>query len=278
MGLRESNKQDKRERLSRAARELFSEQGFEATTIRQIAERAGIGVGTIFLYARDKPGLLFLLFSEAVLAVEQQAFATLPTAEGGAGQDRASPKQSRPGKDHRDGEPLILRQLVHVFSAFYRYYMTDRQLARLFVKELLFLDSSRGPAPEPVTGKAAAAGDPTRPAEAGVSDAEKHIALTMNFLGRLAALVAGAQARGELRDDFDPLTATMNFFAIYFLTLVGLLDPVHGRSLDAELATVRLRDSLQLQISGLLPPRAERSQPRRASSAAGPRPRPARRK
>ena len=101
MGLRETNKQDKRERLSRAAHELFSEQGFDATTMRQIAERAGIGVGTIFLYARDKQGLLFLLFSEAVLGVEQQAFATLPTAGTATSGELGQRPRVRPGLSHR---------------------------------------------------------------------------------------------------------------------------------------------------------------------------------
>lgn len=256
MGLRENNKQDKRERLSRAAHALFSEQGFDATTIRQIAERAGIGVGTIFLYARDKQGLLFLLFSEAVLAVEREAFASLPGLDSAPEPARAAPRQSRSADQHRDGEPLLLRQLLHVFSAYYRYYMTDRALARLFVKELLFLDS---------TPPASA----TKVAEA--SDGEKHVALTMNFIGRLAGLVGQAQARGELREDFDPLVATLNFFASYFLTLVGLLDPVHGRGLDAELATERLRDSLQLQIAGLakVAPATTRPSRRRLGSGSG---------
>jgi AcrR family transcriptional regulator len=219
MGLRESNKQDKRERLGRAARELFSEQGFDATTMRQIADRAGIGVGTIFLYARDKRGLLFLLFSDAVLDVQRQAFASLPTGEAGA--------------------ELLVEQLVHVFSSFYRYYATDRRLSRLFVRELLFQDQPASPPAEPGAGNSA------------ISDAEKHLGLTLEFLGRLAALVQQAQERGGLRADFSPLLAAMNFFATYFLTLVGLLDPIHGASLDAELATARLRMALQLQVSGL---------------------------
>ncbi len=274
MGLRETNKQDKRERLSRAAHELFSEQGFDATTMRQIAERAGIGVGTIFLYARDKQGLLFLLFSEAVLGVEQQAFTTLPTAGAATSAEpgvaaksqdtrRPRPTRLRPSPAGAAAESLLLDQLVHVFSAFYRYYTTNRPLARLFVKELLFLD---GRSPSPVAGNA----DP--------SDGEKHVALTMGFIGRMAALVSAAQARDELRRDFDPLLATLNFFSIYFLTLVGLLDPVHGAALDAELASERLRASLQLQISGLLPKATSRSRPRRTDVAAGSARRPGRRK
>ena len=256
MGLREANKQDKRDRLSRAARELFSEQGFDSTTMRQIAERAGIGVGTIFLYARDKQGLLFLLFSDAVQDVQRQAFASLPglqPAQGDGGVARSSLALSTPdAPDAPDGPArgsLLVDQLVHVFSSFYRFYESDRRLSRLFIKELLFLDAnppSSDPSAEPATGSAS---EPSR----SISDAEKHTALTLEFIGRLSDLLRQAQSRGELRTDVDPLLATMNFFATYFLTLVGLLDPIHGAHLTADLATQRLRMALQLQVSGLLP-------------------------
>jgi AcrR family transcriptional regulator len=63
-GLRERNKRAKRIRIQRAARELFERKGFEATTARAIAARARVGLGTLFLYARDKRELRFLVFAE----------------------------------------------------------------------------------------------------------------------------------------------------------------------------------------------------------------------
>ena len=45
-GRRERNKLAKRQRIREAIRELCSAQGFEATTVRQIAERAEVGLGT----------------------------------------------------------------------------------------------------------------------------------------------------------------------------------------------------------------------------------------
>src|SRR5689334_13078345 len=78
--LREKNKREKLARLSQAARELFAVHGFHQTTIRQIAAHAGIGVGTVFLYVKDKEGLLQLLFSEAVRGVQDEAFASLGAA------------------------------------------------------------------------------------------------------------------------------------------------------------------------------------------------------
>lgn len=48
MGVREARKFATRERVVDAARELFDEVGFEATTIRMIADRANVSVGSVF--------------------------------------------------------------------------------------------------------------------------------------------------------------------------------------------------------------------------------------
>ncbi|MDX8029925.1 helix-turn-helix domain-containing protein [Lentzea sp. BCCO 10_0856] len=50
---------DARERLVRAALDLFSEQGYENTAVAQIAERAGLTKSTYFRHFRDKREVLF---------------------------------------------------------------------------------------------------------------------------------------------------------------------------------------------------------------------------
>ncbi|MEV6349106.1 helix-turn-helix domain-containing protein [Actinoplanes sp. NPDC051851] len=50
---------DARERLERAALELFAEQGFAATTVPQITERAGLTTRTFFRHYADKREVLF---------------------------------------------------------------------------------------------------------------------------------------------------------------------------------------------------------------------------
>ena len=52
-------KPDARERLSTAAIELFSEQGFAATTVPQITERAGLTTRTFYRHFADKGDVLF---------------------------------------------------------------------------------------------------------------------------------------------------------------------------------------------------------------------------
>lgn len=60
-GRRERNKQAKRDRIIAAASALFSERAIEDVTTQEIADRADIGTGTLFLYAKTKGELLLLV-------------------------------------------------------------------------------------------------------------------------------------------------------------------------------------------------------------------------
>lgn len=60
VGRRERNKRDKALRITRAAQELFSERPADDVTTQEVAERADVAVGTLFLYARTKGELLLL--------------------------------------------------------------------------------------------------------------------------------------------------------------------------------------------------------------------------
>ena len=113
-GRRARNKREKLERIVAASTALFRDQGFDATTARQICAEAGIATGTLFLYVRDKRELLFLIFR--------------PLAEGVF---RRVPEGLREGDATVDG-------LVRLFGALFRVYARDVELSRLFVQELLF--------------------------------------------------------------------------------------------------------------------------------------------
>jgi TetR/AcrR family transcriptional regulator len=65
LGRRERNKQAKLERIITAASELFAEHGVDEVTTQQIADRADIGTGTLFLYAKSKGELLLLVQNSA---------------------------------------------------------------------------------------------------------------------------------------------------------------------------------------------------------------------
>ncbi|GAA2159672.1 MULTISPECIES: TetR/AcrR family transcriptional regulator [Glycomyces] len=61
VGRRERNKQEKLDRITAAATELFAEHGVDEVTTQQIADKADIGTGTLFLYAKNKGELLLLV-------------------------------------------------------------------------------------------------------------------------------------------------------------------------------------------------------------------------
>ncbi|WP_326835060.1 helix-turn-helix domain-containing protein [Amycolatopsis rhabdoformis] len=71
---------DARERLEDAALELFSAQGYENTTVAQIAERAGLNRATFFRHFADKREILFgqedeltILLSDAIRSAPAEA-------------------------------------------------------------------------------------------------------------------------------------------------------------------------------------------------------------
>src|SRR4051795_11957259 len=61
VGRRERNKQEKLDRIIAAASELFADRGVDEVTTQQIADKADIGTGTLFLYAKTKGELLLLV-------------------------------------------------------------------------------------------------------------------------------------------------------------------------------------------------------------------------
>ena len=115
LGRRERNKQEKLSRILVAARDLFAAKGFAETTTQEIAERADIGTGTLFLYARSKEDLLILVFKDEMIQTSRTAI------------NKVSPDA-----------PLI-DQLMQVFGAMIAYHNRDLPLARALIREITIL-------------------------------------------------------------------------------------------------------------------------------------------
>ena len=108
---RERNKQDKLRRITEAARRLFYERGFEATTTQAIAEAADIGTGTLFSYVRVKEDLLLMVFLDDLLAVIDTAL-----------------QSTRPGA-------TLVDKVFHLFDSLLRFHSRDLELSRHFTRE-----------------------------------------------------------------------------------------------------------------------------------------------
>ncbi|MBI4818195.1 MAG: TetR/AcrR family transcriptional regulator [Deltaproteobacteria bacterium] len=64
MTIKRTSKEDTRQRIIEAAVEVFAEQGFFGARVCDVAERAGVADGTIYLYFKSKDDLLLSLFRE----------------------------------------------------------------------------------------------------------------------------------------------------------------------------------------------------------------------
>lgn len=73
-GKLEQQKQEKKQSLLTAARELFIENGVAKTSIDQIASRAQVAKGTFYLYFRDKEDLLQALIYRISCHVLDEAY------------------------------------------------------------------------------------------------------------------------------------------------------------------------------------------------------------
>jgi AcrR family transcriptional regulator len=61
-GRRERKKEETKQRLLKAALELFREKGLEGTTTKEVSKRAGIAEGTLFNYFKTKEDLALYFF------------------------------------------------------------------------------------------------------------------------------------------------------------------------------------------------------------------------
>ncbi len=76
-GLRDRKKESRRERILAAALSAFGELGFEAASMASIAERAELGVGTLYNYFPSKGELLLGLVGSRSGAAESEMDAIL---------------------------------------------------------------------------------------------------------------------------------------------------------------------------------------------------------
>jgi len=116
-GRRERNKIDKLRRIKEAARDLFVSKGFDDTTIREIAALAEVGLGTVFVYAKNKRDLLFLIANDGLDEAAMRAQAAV-----------------------REDAPM-LKNLLALFRPLYGFFVQQPALSRLVLREMTFYAS-----------------------------------------------------------------------------------------------------------------------------------------
>ena len=82
MGVREQQKQATRARVMDAARDLFDHAGYEETTIRAIAEKAGVSVGSVFTTFSSKADILSQVIAERTAALTTELERVAPHLRG----------------------------------------------------------------------------------------------------------------------------------------------------------------------------------------------------
>jgi AcrR family transcriptional regulator len=116
MSLRERGKSERQRRIKEAAKAVFGDVGYDAATTREIARRAHVSIGTIFVYAKDKRDLLFLMLNDELDPVADAAWRDLP-----------------------DDKP-VLDRLCALARPWYVYFAGNLTLGRHVFREMTFYE------------------------------------------------------------------------------------------------------------------------------------------
>lgn len=113
-GVREEKKQQTRQAIIRAAVQLFGDQGYERTSIEQLARAAGIGKGTIYSYFKTKSEI-FLAYGEDELEFLYKRLA-----------------------EESDPDTPLSDQLLTLLIGLFRYVMKNKEFGRILMRERVF--------------------------------------------------------------------------------------------------------------------------------------------
>jgi AcrR family transcriptional regulator len=94
---------------------LFEDKGYEKATMRELAARAEVGIGTIFQHFSSKPALLIATFDEEMRPVVENAISTIPATN-------------------------LKEQLLHLMRHVFVFYARRIRLSRVLLKEILFME------------------------------------------------------------------------------------------------------------------------------------------
>jgi len=114
IGKRDLQKKQTAQTILGAAKKLFAEQGFDKTTTRAIATKAGVGIGTVFAHYPDKASLLGEALRGEIDSVVEQTRSSLTTHD------------------------TLEDKLVFLSEGLLRYYSENHNLSRELIKNATF--------------------------------------------------------------------------------------------------------------------------------------------
>jgi AcrR family transcriptional regulator len=120
MSVREEKKQKTKQAILDAAITLFSTNGFENTSIEELAKSAGVGKGTVYGYFQTKKEILYA-FCEYELEQIHKELA-----------NRANPNAP------------ILEQVLTIYMTEFNHVTQNKEFGRIFMRQTVFPNESDG--------------------------------------------------------------------------------------------------------------------------------------
>jgi AcrR family transcriptional regulator len=112
-------------KIYRAAEQLFHSQGYHATTISEIAQKAGVAVGTFYLYADDKYALYKKILTDYSHLIRQTIATAIADASHRKEQERLGIKAFI----------LYVRDNPHIYTIIWQSLQVDKQLFVSYYKD-----------------------------------------------------------------------------------------------------------------------------------------------
>jgi AcrR family transcriptional regulator len=114
LGIREQKKRKTRNAIMEAAIRLFSEKGFEKTSIEQLARTAGIGKGTIYSYFQTKTEIFHAFCEDELDFIHSELLAKT------------------------DPDALLIEQLMVLFIGEFNLVSKKKEFGRLLMQQMVF--------------------------------------------------------------------------------------------------------------------------------------------
>ena len=118
MSIREEKKQKTKQAIMDAAITLFSTNGFENTSIEELAKVAGVGKGTVYGYFQTKKEILHAFCEYELDQIHKELV------------KRANPKAP------------ILDQMLTIYMTEFKYVTQNKEFGRIFMRQTIFPDEN----------------------------------------------------------------------------------------------------------------------------------------